>query len=160
MASTFLRALSPLVLAATVVACGGSAPHVKVLGMTETQARDRDASRVMVMFVEVVNPTSTELRLSRLQYQISSSAWFDGTGEITLSRALAPDSAMVVEVPVTMADRGDDVGNNAIPYQLRGVLYARDQDMERAYRVQSGGTLDIRRADGEPRVRLRIAGQR
>jgi hypothetical protein len=114
----------------------------------------------MVMFVEVVNPTASELQLSRLQYEIRSQDWLEGTGEVSLSRALAPDSAVVVEVPVTLADRRDGEAGEAIPYQLTGTLFARDQEMERAYKVHSDGTLDIRRADGDPRVRLRIAGQR
>lgn len=160
MGSLLLRSFSALLLAAALFACGSSAPHVKVLGVTDTQDEGRRASRVMVMFVEVVNPTSSELQLSRLQYEISSEAWFKGTGEVSLARALAPDSAVVVEVPVTLADRRDGQAAGTIPYQLTGTLFAHDQEMERAYKVHSDGTLDIRSADGDPRVRLRIAGQR
>jgi hypothetical protein len=94
------------------------------------------------MFVEVVNPTQAQLTLSRLEYQLEASTWFRSRGKVALRRSIGPGSSAVVEIPVPVdpSRRSGRVPTGA-PYELEGKLYARDNRVERSWKVKVEGSL-------------------
>lgn len=85
-----------LVVGIGVTACtGAQTPSVRVLGVHEAQRRE-------VVFVQVTNPASKPMRLTRLDYVFASS---QGTtlseGAVPLARELPANSAVVLEVPLS-----------------------------------------------------------
>lgn len=154
-------ALAALALS-LLVGCGGSKPQVHVIGVAPEGEGAASDSRVVV-FLEVVNRTGRELELSRLNYQLSASAWFDAEGDLVLRRHVDEDSSVVVEIPVDLARTrtGDEVADDDIAYQLKGRLRARDvrdDRMERSWKVESSGQLRAKEGDvGKAAVRVRVA---
>lgn len=121
-----------------VAACGASSsPRVNVLGVQQTNRAPR---QTLTVFVEVVNPTPQNLKLSRLEYRVRAAEWFDTKGEVKLSREVGAESSAVVEiqVPVTRASAADDA---QIPYTLVGRLFAREDAGERSWQVSVKGAL-------------------
>ena len=155
-----VRSLIVALSLSLVSACAGGAPDVKVLGVSEASAHRGAArdDRVLVMYVEVINDTSRELRLSRMSYQMEAERWFSHRGVVPLTRVLGAHSSAVVEVPVPWVGRSAEI---AVPYRLAGTLVAVDERIERSFKVDAEGTLDPSRiAVGDaPRSRLRIAGE-
>src|SRR5688572_2070419 len=77
------------------VGCGHSqAPELRVLGMQEARARE-------VVYVQVTNPASRPMRLTKLQYRFAASG---GTtvseGELALAREVPAGAAVLVEIPL------------------------------------------------------------
>lgn len=156
-------------LLAISLGCGGAAPQLKVLGVTEpgerTAQTEADA-RMVVLFLEVVNPSALPLELSRLRYRFQASPWFDAAGEIALSRAVAADSATVVEVPVRLSAAqvpsqaaGTEKAGDVL-FSLDGRLFARAGELERSWNVALKGTLSegsLAGAQKGPRVRMHLA---
>jgi LEA14-like dessication related protein len=149
--------------------CGGAAPQLKVLGVTEPGARtartEADA-HTMVLFLEVVNPSELPLELSRLSYRFQASPWFEAVGEIALSRAVGADSAEVVEVPVRLSpaqfpSQAAATGKAGdMLFSLDGRLFARAGGLERSWNVALKGRLPAGSLAGKqtgPRVRMRLA---
>jgi hypothetical protein len=147
-------------VAALAAGCATATPDVKVIGVSEARAHrgSPDSERVLVLFVEVINDTARELRLSRLNYRMAADRWFTHDGVMPLSRTLLAHSSAVVEVPVPWV--GHSAGA-AVPYQLNGTLVAVDERIERSFKVKASGTLEPGRiAVGEsPRTRMRVAGE-
>jgi LEA14-like dessication related protein len=99
-ADTFIASMIRLaclsVLFALATGCHtGRTPELRVLGVHE--ARDSH------VFVQVRNPASRPMRLTRLQYTFASAA---GTtvskGDVALERDIPAGSTVVVEVPLEM----------------------------------------------------------
>jgi len=152
------RPLLVAVAAATFAACATAAPDVKVLGVSEGVARRGSSDKVLVVFVEVVNDTSRDLRLSRLSYRMAADSWFTADGVAPLTRMLTAGTTAVVEVPVPFVGRS---AAGAVPYRLDGTLVALDERLERSYAVSASGTIEasaIAVHGTPPRARLRIAG--
>lgn len=121
-----------------VAACGAStSPRVNVLGVQQTNSAPR---QTLTVFVEVVNPTGQNLKLSRLEYQVRADAWFDTQGAVRLSREIGAQSSAVVEIPVPVksASAADDA---QIPYTLVGRLFAQEDSGERSWQVSVKGAL-------------------
>jgi hypothetical protein len=143
------------IVTSLVVACAGPAPQIKVLGVSETGSRPAP-TRELVVFVEVVNPTAHHLRLSRLEYRLKAHQWIDSDGHVPITREVAADSSMVVEIPVPVRDQGR-AADAEVPYTLQGRLFVVDKQMERSWPVEVQGTLK-RDPDGSThRVRLQVA---
>jgi hypothetical protein len=138
-------------VAALATGCATATPDVKVIGVSEARAHD---DRVLVMYVEVINDTGRELRLSRLKYKMAAESWFTHDGIEPLSRTLVAHSSAVVEVQVPWVGRS---AATAVPYHLNGTLVAVDERVERSFKVTASGTLDAGRIAVGERVRMRVA---
>jgi hypothetical protein len=149
-----------LVFLAAVAAAGcatASVPQVKVLGVSQTQARpsSQEPAKTLLVFLEVVNPSVRPLQLSRLEYRLAADDWFQAHGAVPLSRAIAADATVVVEVPVALQTAGT-VSAGSVDYVLEGTLFARDQQVERSWKVAVRGTLQADTVAGG-QVRIRVA---
>jgi hypothetical protein len=97
-----LLALSLLALVAPGCATSSRrAPELRVLGV--------DARASSHVFVQVTNPASRPMRLTKLEYTFASAK--SGTrvahGEVSLAREIAAGAAVIVEVPLDAeADEG------------------------------------------------------
>lgn len=101
----------------------GRTPELTVLGVQDAQD---------VVVVQVTNPASRPMRLTKLQYSFASSAGETvAEGELPLSRDLPPGAAIVVEVPMELA--GDAEG----ALQLRGLLTAVSDEIVKTFRVSA-----------------------
>lgn len=84
-----------LVVGIAVTACSAAqTPSVRVLGVHEAQRRE-------VVFVQVTNPASKPMRLTRLDYVFASSQGTVSEGAVPLARELPANSAVVLEVPLS-----------------------------------------------------------
>jgi hypothetical protein len=110
-----------LLLALTPGCHSSRTPELRVLG-----ARNASASHV---FVQVTNPASRPLRLTRLEYRFASAA--SGTlvaqGEFPLERDVPAGAAVVVEIPL------DTESNESLT--LRGRVTAELDQMVRTFRL-------------------------
>jgi hypothetical protein len=136
----YLRRHVPLLaiaLALLVSGCASSSPRVTVLGVEQAHKSPR---RSLLVFVEVVNPSSRDLRLSRLEYKVRADSWFESQGQVSVERDIGAGSSAVVEisVPVQHAD-GSQSGN--IPYTLEGKLFALEDKIERSWNVAVRGAI-------------------
>ena len=127
-----------LALAAILSACGAhNSPRVSVLGVQESTAAPRAS---LVVFVEVVNPTSRALTLSRLEYRVRASSWFESAGKVSLSRQVGAESSTIVEIPVPV-QHAASAEDGTIQYVLEGKLFAREDRAERSWDVAVKGAL-------------------
>lgn len=116
----------------------GARPRVNVLGVQETRAAAPRSG--LLVFVEVVNPTSRALTLSRLVYRVRASSWFESAGQVRITRQIGAESSAVVEIPVPV-QRAATAEDGAIAYVLEGKLYAEEDRMERSWDVAVKGAL-------------------
>ena len=152
MRPVFLSVVTSLLLLA---ACAAPSPQVKVLGVSEATTPPQPA-RELVVFVEVVNPTAHDLRLTRLEYRLKADQWIDSDGHVPITRDVAADSSMVVEIPVPVRDQGK-AADTEVPYTLQGRLFVVDKQMERSWPVEVQGMLK-RGPDGSSHhIRLQVA---
>ena len=141
-----MRWLVPLIL--LVAACTSSTPKVKVLGVTNSSG---DSPQTIHVFMQVVNPTQKELRLSRLKYSMNAGSWFKASGEIRLTRALPGDSAAVLDIPIPV-DQPLTRSATPIVFRLNGRLYARDHTNMRSWAVKADGTFTSSEGTGRLRA--------
>ena len=105
-----------------VAACAPKGPEVRVLGVHE-------ARRHEVVFVQVTNPASRPMRLTKLEYTFASQGTTIKTGALPLSRDVPAGSAVVVEVPLDLEVDG--------PVTLRGKLTAELDEIVRIFSVSA-----------------------
>jgi len=118
-----LRALALAVVCAfALVGCAPKGPEVRVLGIHE-------ARRHEVVFVEVTNPASRSMRLTKLEYTFASQGSTVSTGKIALAREVPAGSAVVVEVPLELSVDG--------PMTLQGKLTAELDQIVRTFSVSA-----------------------
>jgi len=116
--------LAALTVIATACHPAGS-PELRVLGV-------HSADTQRVVFVQVTNPASQAMRLTKLDYTFEASGATVSTGELPLSRDLPADSTVVVEVPIDAASVPDNK-----PMKLEGTLTARQDELERTFPVEA-----------------------
>lgn len=101
---------------------GGASPELRVLGVHE--APDSH------VFVQVTNPATRPMRLTKLDYVFASST---GTtvseGQLPLQREIPPGSVAVLEVPLD-AESSESL-------QLRGRLTAEVDQIVRTFKVSA-----------------------
>lgn len=97
-------------------------PSLTVLGVHEARRHD-------VVFVQVTNPASRPMRLTKLEYTFASQGTQISSGEVTLSRELPAGAAVVVEVPLDEPPAG--------PMTLRGTLVAELDQIVRFFTVSA-----------------------
>jgi hypothetical protein len=146
-----------LILGLSASACTGPNPHVKVIGVGQARAPSvAERSQVLLVFVEVVNPTRRDLRISRLEYTLSADSWFETSGKVSLARDVGAGSSAVVEIAVPL-ERVRDMPRGAA-YNLEGKLFAREERYERSWKVAVKGALaDQGTGTAMGRARVRIA---
>lgn len=88
-----------------------------------------EARRHEVVFVQVTNPASRPMRLTKLEYTFASQGTTVSTGALPLSREVPAGSAVVVEVPLDMLIDG--------PMTLRGKLTAELDQIIRTFTVSA-----------------------
>ncbi|MBX3155798.1 MAG: LEA type 2 family protein [Deltaproteobacteria bacterium] len=107
-----LRRLAVAALLTLAVGCRpGKSPELTVIGVVDESARRE------VVVVQVTNPASRPMRLTKLEYTFASGSETVAQGAIELSRDVPAGSAVVVEVPFD----GDSEGRKVT---LRGTLTA------------------------------------
>lgn len=139
-------------------ACGGPSPSIKVLGLSQatSSGSTQQSGKLLVMFVEVVNPTGDQIRLDRFEYRLRAESWFNTHGKIPLRRRVDAGSSVVVEIPVAI-DRGKLDAKDQVPYVLTGQIWTREDQVERSWSVEAKGALDPGRAAGQTRLRVTVA---
>ena len=89
-----------------------------------------DARSSEVVYVQVTNPASHPMRLTKLEYRFAASG---GTtvseGEVALAREVPAGSAVVVEVPLDAAPQES--------LTLRGKLTAEQDDIVKSFNVSA-----------------------
>jgi hypothetical protein len=113
-----------LAVSLVVAACNsGTSPELRVLGLRD------NANAQHVVFVQVTNPASHAMRLTKLEYSFAASGTTVSTGELSLSRDVPADSTVVVEVPLD---------TTAVPpLKLEGKLTAEQDEIVQTYRVEA-----------------------
>jgi LEA14-like dessication related protein len=122
--------LRSLVFSITLIvlsAChAAKSPELRVLGIHEAEHAD-------VVFVQVTNPASKPLRLTKLEYVFAAGSAKLSEGELLLSRDVPAGSAVVVEVPL-------EVPTSAAvdaPVTLRGKLTAELDQIVQIFKVST-----------------------
>lgn len=104
-------------------ACHASmSPELRVLGVHE-------AEHAGVVFVQVTNPASRPMRLTKLEYTFAAGRETLSTGELLLQRDVPAGAAVVVEVPI------DNAPDTAVT--LRGRLTAELDQIVQIFKVQA-----------------------
>ena len=113
-----------LLLAFAVGCAHSKSPELRVIGMQhETTARE-------VVYVQVTNPASRPMRLTKLQYRFAASGGaIVSEGEVSLGREVGAGAAVVVEVPmIATADEA---------MMLRGKLIAEQDHITKSFNVSA-----------------------
>ena len=77
-----------------VVGCRGStSPELRVVGVHEALRHD-------VVFMQVTNPASRAMRLTKLEYTFATDGATVSEGEVSLAREVPAGAAVVVEIPL------------------------------------------------------------
>jgi len=143
------------ILGVVLGACASTRPSVRVLGVSEVEPRQ--ATRALVVFVEVVNPGEREIQLSKLEYRLRAEPWFATHGRVDLARPIAPGSSAIVEIPVAVRTP-DALGtavasaSGGVPFRLEGELFTVDDRVERAWTVAAAGAFAREAAAPSARV--------
>src|SRR5882757_3221483 len=94
MARRFLLIVSLLGTLGLGAGChSGKSPELRVLGVQQETRHD-------VVFVQVTNPASHPMRLTKLEYTFASAGETVSEGEVPLAREVPAGAAVVVEIPL------------------------------------------------------------
>ena len=114
------RFLLPFLL---LIACASSgSPELRVLGVHQEPRHD-------VVFVQVTNPESHSMKLTKLEYTFAADGATVSEGEVPLSRDVPAGAAVVVEVPL------DTVSEK--PLTLSGKLTAELDQIVRIFNISA-----------------------
>ena len=111
-------------LVAFSAACvGAKSPELRVIGRQDT--------RTDVVYVQVTNPASRPMRLTKLEYRFASSGGSTvSEGELALgAREVPAGAAVVVEVPLDQTPEE--------PMVLRGKLIAEQDHITKSFKVSA-----------------------
>jgi LEA14-like dessication related protein len=97
-------------------------PELRVLGVHEEPRHE-------VVFVQVTNPASRPIQLTKLEYRFAAGRETISEGQLDLWRDVPAGEAIVVEVPVATAPRE--------PLTLRGKLTAVTDRIVRIFNVSA-----------------------
>jgi LEA14-like dessication related protein len=118
----FLRLVACLALASATACATAGDPELRVIGVDQATAHD-------VVFVQVTNPASTTMRLTKLQYVFEAAGTRVSAGELALQRDVPAGAAVIVEVPL---DRPATK-----PMKLEGKLTAELDQIVRIFQVSA-----------------------
>jgi hypothetical protein len=119
-----------LVLAALSLGVGchaGGSPKLTLIGVHGRAAGE-------VVLVQVTNPATRPLRLTRLEYTFAAAGTTISQGDVELSRDVDPGAAVVVEVPIERPAGADDSAQTTV---LSGTLTAQDEELVRTFPVSA-----------------------
>jgi hypothetical protein len=105
-----------------LAACHEGNPQLRVLGVQDAPAHE-------VVFVEVTNPASHVMRLTKLEYKFAAQGVTVSEGAVDLAREVPGGSAAVVEVPLD--------SENHVPLTLSGRLTAELDQIVRTFTVSA-----------------------
>jgi LEA14-like dessication related protein len=114
--------LVALICLAAACRTTGPTPELRVLGVNDSQVHE-------VVFVQVTNPASQPLKLTKLEYTFAADGATLSTGEVPLEREVAAGAAVVVEVPL------DTAGDKAT--SLQGTLTGEIDQIVHTYPVEA-----------------------
>ena len=115
-------------LVALVVAAGcrpGGSPQFRVLGVNAATSAHE------VVFVQVTNPETRPMRLTKLEYTFAADGATVSTGEMPIERDVPAGSTVVVEVPL------DESSPTTKPITLEGKLTAELDQIVRIFQVSA-----------------------
>ena len=121
--SRFLLTLLAVVGFAAGCHTAGQTPQLHVLGV-------HNASTHEIVFVQVTNPASRPMRLTKLEYTFAADGATVSTGEMPLERDVPAGAAVVVEVPL-------EVANGSPAMTLQGTLTAELDQIVRTFQVSA-----------------------
>jgi LEA14-like dessication related protein len=122
-----VRLASITLAVAFIVGCGGPQnPELHVLKVRNVQHQE-------VVFVQVSNPAKKAMRLTKLEYTFAAGSSTVSEGEVELSRDVPAGAAVIVEVPLDIADDGTPTQ----PMTLRGRLTAELDEIVRTFKVSA-----------------------
>jgi hypothetical protein len=104
-------------------------PELRVLGIQE-------ARRHEILFVQVTNPASRPMRLTKLEYRFAAGSATVSKGELALAREVPAGEAIVVEVPIEVSGTAGAAGPRE-PLTLRGKLTAVTDQIVRIFNVSA-----------------------
>jgi hypothetical protein len=104
-------------------------PELRVLGIQE-------ARRHEILFVQVTNPASRPMRLTKLEYRFAAGSATVSKGELALAREVPAGEAIVVEVPIEVPGAAGAAGPRE-PLTLRGKLTAVTDQIVRIFNVSA-----------------------
>jgi hypothetical protein len=120
-----VRLVLSVFLAAVVAGCVATrTPELRVLGVQDDPRRE-------VVFVQVTNPASRPMRLTKLEYTFASANHIVSEGELELAREVPAGEAIVVEVPLDATPQPDET------LTLRGKLTAELDQIIRTFKVST-----------------------
>jgi hypothetical protein len=123
-----MRHLIGLLAFVALLASGACHPQqpteLRVLGL------DRTDTRHDVVLVQVTNPASHAMRLTKLEYTFAAAGTTVAAGEVPLEREIAAGAAVVVEVPLDQAD-------SSKPMTLQGKLTGVVDQIVQTYPVEA-----------------------
>ena len=125
-----LQSLAQVALTLALVGSAGFAtgchtnksPELRVVGLHEEPRHD-------VVFVQVTNPASHVMRLTKLEYSFAANGAKVSEGEVALRRDVPAGEAIVVEIPL---DRPSET-----PLTLSGKLTAELNEIEQTFSVSA-----------------------
>lgn len=151
--------LKLFVLAALLLAgaCAGPRANVRVLGVQQAAAPEAgEADEVLVVFLQVENPTTRDLELARLEYRLSADPVFATDGAVAINRSVRARGSTVIEIAVRLS-KGDleRASEASLPYALAGTLVAdAGAGTESRWRIEARGALSAKRERNGVRVVL------
>ena len=87
-------------------------------------------ARAEIVYVQVTNPASRPMRLTKLEYRFASSGGSTvSEGEVALAREVPAGAAVVVEIPLRSTPDGAT--------QLRGKLIAEQDHIIKSFKVSA-----------------------
>jgi LEA14-like dessication related protein len=113
----------------------GGSPELRVVGLQQEPRHD-------VVFVQVTNPASHVMRLTKLEYTFAADGAKLSEGEVPLARDVPAGEAIVVEIPMDAPTEK--------PMTLSGKLTAELNQVEQTFSVSA--KIDPKR-DGDPITR-------
>ncbi len=109
-----------------LAACrGGGSPEMRVIGVHDVAPHE-------VVFVQVTNPASHSMRLTKLQYTFAADTGKEvSAGEVELARDVPAHAAVIVEIPL------DAAAPDAGPITLHGELTTELDEIVRSFTVSA-----------------------
>ncbi|RMH45206.1 MAG: hypothetical protein D6689_00425 [Deltaproteobacteria bacterium] len=151
MLSYLHRHLVHLALAAALATAGCASaprPHAEIIGVADGRAADQRP--VLLVFLEVRNPTGRTVKLSQLDYAMAADRWFASRGSLRVARSIRPGGSAVLEIPVPApATAPPAAPSERVPYTLDGTLRVHTGTVEARWRVRARGAL---RAHSRPQT--------
>lgn len=113
---------------------------MSVIGVKSPRVQRFDAPAVKV-FVEVYNPTRSDLNLERLNYRLVAADWFDSKGVVQVERVISAGASAIVEILVPVREQSKEDSLLGVPYTLKARLYASTDKASRSWELTSKGSL-------------------